>query len=442
MKIVRLALAGAAALAAILSFGCDENPENRILDNLYVRIHSGNYQRERPGAALADPLVIRVRDFLDNSKSGVPVTFSTSIPGAVVTPAIAVTDAAGLASCSFTLGPGEGAQYVRAAIADDTVAFTIYADAIACPEENPQRLCLWPAAHLFIATTGSSLRSSPGSVIIDYDPAARSIAKVLETEDMLEGISFSSRGELFVSSLHSIRKVNHAAPALDAYITYAESVPLALDPNPGGVLAGLWEYGAVMINCAPGEISLIVPPHTFSTIEWRNVAVDPVTRDCHIITKNSPIAYTLWRLSWDGRSLAETQTALAAIQVGASSPTGMCVDSAGATYIVFDGNDSYRRIVRVSADGTIDYDFFDFYARAGGNAQEAGRWGDIAYLNGRLYLIDRRNDRLVTISRNGVWLDEHKDTAFSRALDESDHYMIAPSPSWLCITASDKDKSR
>jgi hypothetical protein len=120
----------------------------------------------------------------------------------------------------------------------------------------------------------------------------------------------------------------------------------------------------------------------------------------------------------------------------------MCIDSTGAVYVVFDGNDNYRRIVKVTAAGAIDYDFFDFYARAGGNAQEAGRWGDIAYLNGRLYLIDRRNDRLVTISRNGVWLDEHKDTAFSRALDESDHYMIAASPSWLCITASDKDKSR
>jgi hypothetical protein len=436
MKTLRIALFAAAALAAALSFGCDEQPEDQTFGDPYVVIYSGDYQHERPGASLPDPLVVRIRDILNDSKSGVPVSFATSVPGAVVTPAIAVTDDDGLASCSFTLGPGEGTQSVRAAIAGDTATFTIYADAIACPEENPQRLCRWPAAHIFIASTGSALRSSPGSVIIDYDPAARTITKVLETEDMLEGISFSSRGELFVSSLYKIRKVDHTAFTLDAYIAHAEPSPLSLDPNPGGVLAGLWENGPMMINCAPSEMSLIVSPHTFSTIQWKNAAVDPVTRDFHVVTKNSPITYTLWRLSWDGRSLAEVQTVLATLQVGASEPAGMCIDSTGAVYVVFDGNDNYRRIVKVTAAGAIDYDFFDFYARAGGNAQEAGRWGDIAYLGGRLYLIDRRNDRLVVISRNGVWLDEHKDTAFSRALDESDHYMIAASPAWLCVTES------
>lgn len=428
----------AAALAATLSLGCDENPGNEDIDRLFVDIYSGNFQHERNGAPLADPLVVRVRDFLDNAQSGVPVSFSASAPDAVVSPALVLTGGDGLASCALQLGSGEGTQYVRAAIAEDTVRFTLYADAIACSEEHPQRICVWPAGHLFIATTGSSLRSSPGSVIIDYDPVARSISKVLETDDMLEGISFSSRGELFVSSQYRVRKVNHATRELDAYIAHAEPSPLALDPNPGGVLAGLWADGPVMIGCAPSEISLLVPPFTFTTIQWNTIAIDPVTRDFHLITKNSPVAYTLWRLSWDGRSLSEVHTVIASLQVGSSTPGGMCVDSTGTAYIVFDSDGTYRRIVAVSAGGSIDYGFFDFYERAGGNAQEAGRWGDIAYLNGRLYLIDRRNDRLVAISRDGVWLDEHTDTAFSRALNESDHYMIAASPTWFCITSGER----
>ncbi len=442
MKSSGIALCAVAALAALLSFGCDENPEDQNPDQKYLQIFSGNFQHERPGATLADPLIVRVRNVLNESQPGIPVSFSSSILGASVTPALAVTDANGLASCTYKLGFGEGTQYVRAAIAGDTITFTVYGDAIACPEENPQKLCLWPARHLYIATTGSTLKPGPGSVIIDYDPEQRSITKVLETNDLLEGISFSSRGELFVSSPFAIRKVNFATSTLDDYIQYPESFPLALDPNPGGVLAGLWGGGPVMINCAPDEISLIVSPHTFPTIEWKNIAVDPVTRDYHLITKNSAIAYTLWRLSWDGRTLAQGQTSLASLQVGASEPAGMCVDSTGTVYIVFDGNGNYRRIVSVAADGTIDYEFFDFYARADGNAQEAGRWGDIAYVAGKLYLIDKRNDRLVTISRNGVWLDEHKDNAFSRPLDESEHYMIAASPAWLCLTVSGSDPSR
>jgi hypothetical protein len=111
----------------------------------------------------------------------------------------------------------------------------------------------------------------------------------------------------------------------------------------------------------------------------------------------------------------------------------MCADSSGTIYICFDGNDNWRRIVTVTSSGTVNYEFFNFYTYYGGTSQEAGRWGDIAYLKGKLYVIDRRNDRLVIISKHGTWLGEVANSAFSRPLEENEHYAICASPSMLCV---------
>lgn len=432
MKALEISLC-MAALGIVLFSSCEENQQEEDILKQYLQIYSGNYQSERAGAQLADPLVVRVRNILNDPQEGVTVNFFTDVSDAVVTPAIATTDENGMASCYYTLGSGEGTQRVQAAIAQDTVVFTEYSEAIACSEESPQELCSWPTRHIFIATTGSTLLSGAGTVIIDYNPESRTIAKVLETNDLLDGISFSSRGELFVSTPGAIKKVDPLTHELMPYINYSGGQPLSLDPNPGGVLAALSQNGPMKIGCPPSEISLLLPPGSFANILWKNIAVDPVKRDFHFVTKNSSISYTLWRLPWDGRSPAESQEVLAVMNVGASEAAGMCIDSSGTVFVVFDGNDNFRRIVSVESKGEIDYSFFDFYARAGGNNIEAGRWGDIAYLDGKLYLIDKRNDRLVTISREGTWLDEHSNTAFSRPLDESEHYAIAASPDWLCL---------
>jgi hypothetical protein len=63
-----------------------------------------------------------------------------------------------------------------------------------------------------------------------------------------------------------------------------------------------------------------------------------------------------------------------------------------------DGNDSHRRIARITAGGAGNDTWFDFYEYFGGNSTQAGRWGDITLLGDRLFLIDHRNDRLVAIT--------------------------------------------
>jgi hypothetical protein len=435
----------AALTLALLQFSCGDNPANDRYERLRVVPISGSNQTERVGATLPSPLVVEVRDALNARKPGISVHFKTQETGAVVTPAYATTDAIGRASCRFKLGTNEGLQAAWAVIADDSTVMSATAVPVACPEESPTKICAWPTGHIFIATTGSSLQSGAGSVIIDFDPESKLITKVLETTELLDGISFSSRGELFVSTLNKIMKVNAATHALEDYIDFDASMKVSLEPNEGGIVAGLTVNGPIWVGCPLSGIGSVTGSSFYGSIEWENLAVDPDTRDIYMIQEASPSQYRVWSVAWDGRTQSTANAILANLIVASAAPRGMCIDTTGTLYVTFDGNDTYRRIVSIDqpeAAGGVDLEFFDFYAHAGGNSQEAGRWGDIAYLDGKLYLIDRRNDRLVIISRDGEWLDEVKSTSFSRPFEESEHYAICASPTWVCTTSSDMHPSR
>jgi len=429
------ALAASFALAALAQFSCDDSPSDEALQ-FRIAAYSGNNQTERAGAPLPAPLVVKVTDLLNNPQPGVPVTFSARAETlASVTPRFATTDANGFASCRFQLGARAGTQHVWATTSEDSTIISATALAVACAEESPEKVCRWPAGHIFIATTSSSFLSGAGSVVIDFNPATEEAVEVLETTDRIDGISFSSRGELFVSMEDIIRKVDPATHDLDAYADANwPSARFSMEPNPGGVLVGLNSSAPHSIGC-PGSMAELSSSHMFAAILWENLAVDPVTRDIHIMTASGPTNYVLWRGLWDGQSTTVgSWESVANLFVGTAEPRGMCADSSGTIFICFDGNDNWRRIVTVDSGGTINYDFFNFYTHYGSNSQEAGRWGDIAYLGGKLYVIDKRNDRLVVISKTGELLAEIENTAFSRPLDESDHYAICASPAWLCAT--------
>lgn len=65
---------------------------------------SGDNQQGTAGTALANPLVVQVKDSAGNPKSGVTVNFAITNGGGSVSPASAVTDATGKASTALTLG--------------------------------------------------------------------------------------------------------------------------------------------------------------------------------------------------------------------------------------------------------------------------------------------------------------------------------------------------
>ncbi len=75
---------------------------------------SGANQSGSSGAALPDPLVVQASDANGNVVAGVTVTFTPALGGGTVSPATAVTNAAGQASTKLTLGPGGGLNIVSA----------------------------------------------------------------------------------------------------------------------------------------------------------------------------------------------------------------------------------------------------------------------------------------------------------------------------------------
>ncbi|MDD3643619.1 MAG: hypothetical protein PHQ19_09180, partial [Candidatus Krumholzibacteria bacterium] len=136
--------------------------------------------------------------------------------------------------------------------------------------------------------------------------------------------------------------------------------------------------------------------------------------------------------AWDGRGDDAVSLGSLILETGTGVPRGACSGDDGAVYITIDGNDAQRRIARIAANGTVEPAWFDFYAHAGGNATEAGRWGDIALLGDRLFLIDRRGDRLVAITTQAEWDASWESDAFSLPGAESERYGIAAPPRRDC----------
>lgn len=76
---------------------------------------SGDGQSAPVGTALPKPIVVRVNDDKHNPVSGVTVAFAPP-KGGIADPATVTTDAQGEASSRWTLGPGAGAQELKATV--------------------------------------------------------------------------------------------------------------------------------------------------------------------------------------------------------------------------------------------------------------------------------------------------------------------------------------
>jgi hypothetical protein len=99
----------------------------------WLWITGGAYQTGAPDAELPSPLTFVVWDSNSNPIPGVLVTFSVIKGGGVVEAASAVTDAAGLLSARWTLGPEGGLQQVRAEAGAETLIVSAIA---ACDVES------------------------------------------------------------------------------------------------------------------------------------------------------------------------------------------------------------------------------------------------------------------------------------------------------------------
>ena len=111
MNRFRVGTPGMTLLCLLAACSSDEGPGA----NRSIAIESGNGQSAVIGTELA-PLVVRVVDAADTPEAGVEVAWSVVSGGGSVTPSSSSTDAAGLASATFTLGVTVGVQEVRASV--------------------------------------------------------------------------------------------------------------------------------------------------------------------------------------------------------------------------------------------------------------------------------------------------------------------------------------
>lgn len=79
-----------------------------------MRVQAGDGQTGQAGTDLPVALTVIVTDALENPKAGIPISFAVASGGGSVSTATSVTNAAGLASVFWTLGPTVGAQTVVA----------------------------------------------------------------------------------------------------------------------------------------------------------------------------------------------------------------------------------------------------------------------------------------------------------------------------------------
>ncbi len=94
-----------------------------------IALYAGNAQSANIGTVLPAPLQVKVSDQYDNGIEGYPVTFAVvQGGGTVLTPQPVTTDANGIASVQFALGPNEGLNVVEARAAGlngSPVTFTL-----------------------------------------------------------------------------------------------------------------------------------------------------------------------------------------------------------------------------------------------------------------------------------------------------------------------------
>jgi Tol biopolymer transport system component len=109
---------------------------------------SGDNQIVATGSVAGSQLKARVIDSYRNPVQGVTVSFSVLSGGGTVTPA-AVSDSAGIASATWTVGPLEGVQRVEAQGAGGFVTFT--ADTFSCASQTSP--CVGLGQLIFVRTT-------------------------------------------------------------------------------------------------------------------------------------------------------------------------------------------------------------------------------------------------------------------------------------------------
>jgi len=406
-------------VAPLLLVSCSDNqaPEPAPRG---INIVSGDGQYSKKGTALEQPVVFEVIREDGKPASGESINFQVIEGGGTLSRASATTDANGMTSVAWTLGPDTGLQSIRATVARAS-AINAMVQATSseyyCPEEDPAfSRKFQPQSNLLLLTRNSILNQSGGANRVglvqiepQYPDSLGGMSFLAWDEDFLLNIvrdcAFSANGDFFVawttgSAVHEIMKIepngsySHFATLDPFYAAYGAEICLL----PGGVLAGCDRSGPFTVGCRDTLTRYEDAMFTGEIPDAANddaVAASPVTGDLYFIHLASR---SLQRVPLDGYTQTGPTETVAILSIDeANGARGMVVDdNDGSVFILVDSdNGNTKSIVKVTEAGvrTTEVDFF--VARGAGDA--AGIQRDLAIDQGvrHVYTLDTLNNVIV-----------------------------------------------
>jgi Bacterial Ig-like domain (group 1) len=127
------ALRAAAVIGILAACGNDGTNPDPNPPPTSMAVASGNNQSATAGAALPQPLVVRVADAANQGLPDIDVVWEVLTGGGTLAALITTTDADGLARVQYLLGPNAGTNRVRATVQNSTLTTTFEATATAPP---------------------------------------------------------------------------------------------------------------------------------------------------------------------------------------------------------------------------------------------------------------------------------------------------------------------
>ena len=405
-------------VAPLLLVSCSDNqaPEPAPRG---ITIVSGDGQYSKKGTALEQPVVFEVIREDGKPAAGESINFQVIEGGGSLSRASATTNASGITSVAWTLGPNTGLQSIRATVARAS-AINAMVQATSseyyCPEEDPAfSRKFQPQSNLLLFTRDSILNPHAGLVQIEANFPSLTASSFLSFDEgqqrnVVRDCAFSANGDFFVawttgSAVHEILKIepngsNSHFATLDP-VHGAFGTEICLLPN--GVLAGCDRSGPFTVGCRDTLVRYEDATFTGEIPDAANddaVAASPVTGDLYFIHLASR---SLQRVPLDGYTqTGPTETVVTLSIDEAYGARGMVVDdNDGSVFILVDidnqdiANGNTKSIVKVTEAGvkTTEVDFF--LARGAGDA--AGIQRDLAIDQGlrHLYTLDTLNNVIV-----------------------------------------------
>ena len=192
-------------------------PGSDLLSNLLLEIVSGDGQEGVPGAALAQPLVVEVRDQYGDLLAGAAITFAVTAGDGKLSGRYSVehatTDAGGRAELILTLGPNPGPNIVGVSLGGRELA-TFHAEGVGtavAEQEGDYRTWHLPKAAtvrlgqgalgrgdraVALSADGRCLAVASGIGVWLYEVAASRALALLPTEGAGHAVAFSLDGTL------------------------------------------------------------------------------------------------------------------------------------------------------------------------------------------------------------------------------------------------------